>query len=130
MNREQYLDAARACVLKNRQDIYGPPEDGFALIAALWSAYTGHTLESYDVAAMMILLKVARIAANPRHEDSWTDAVGYAACGGELATGPREQDVFEDPGEVIGSPQDGLLTATAQAQGVHRPRLNGPLWRP
>lgn len=38
-----------------------------------------------DVAAMMGLLKVARIATgfNP---DSFVDLAGYAACAGEIAT--------------------------------------------
>lgn len=42
-----------------------------------------------DVAAMMGLLKVARIAtgSNP---DSFVDLAGYAACAGEIATGGKE----------------------------------------
>jgi hypothetical protein len=34
----------------------------------------------------MTLLKIARIASNPRHADNWVDACGYMACGGEVAT--------------------------------------------
>lgn len=97
MNRKQCLEAAQACVLKNRDDIYGSPEDSFAQIAALWSAYLGtdaRTLEPHDVAAMMALLKIARICGNPTHADSWVDLAGYAACGVESATNslPRPWD--------------------------------------
>jgi hypothetical protein len=36
---------------------------------------------------MLALLKVARIRSNPKHADNWIDIAGYAACGGEIATG-------------------------------------------
>jgi len=38
-----------------------------------------------DVAAMMALMKLGRIAGNPAHMDSWIDLAGYSACGGEIA---------------------------------------------
>jgi len=90
MNRRETLEAAAACVLHDRNDTYGPPEDGFTLIAALWRAYlrqVGTEIRPPDVAAMMVLLKAARLAANSGHADSWVDLAGYAACGAELATG-------------------------------------------
>ena len=37
-----------------------------------------------DVAAMMALLKIARIASGTAKPDNWVDLAGYAACGGEL----------------------------------------------
>ena len=42
--------------------------------------------EPEDVAAMMALLKIARLMSNPEHVDSWIDGAGYLACGGEVAT--------------------------------------------
>jgi hypothetical protein len=45
------------------------------------------TSASTDVAVMLALLKVARIKQNPNHTDNWIDIAGYAACGGEIATG-------------------------------------------
>ena len=96
MNREECLKAATDCVLKNREDVYGKPEDGFALIARLWNSYLvaklearngdGVAIEPADVAAMMIMLKLSRIAVTPGHADSWVDIAGYAACGAECAT--------------------------------------------
>lgn len=36
---------------------------------------------------MMILFKVARlIGSNYNSMDSWVDIIGYAACGGEIAS--------------------------------------------
>ena len=37
-----------------------------------------------DVAAMLALLKIARIASGHAKEDNWIDLAGYAACGGEI----------------------------------------------
>jgi hypothetical protein len=34
---------------------------------------------------MMILMKVARLAADHLHDDSWLDIAGYASCGSECA---------------------------------------------
>jgi hypothetical protein len=104
MNRKQCLETAEACILKNRDDTYGPPEDSFDSIAALWNAYLGidsPILESHDVAAMMALLKIARIRANPTHADSWADLAGYAACGAECAHG-QTQAFRQDFAELEG----------------------------
>ena len=85
MTRKECLDAAAKAVLTDRAREYGHPEDSFGLIAALWSRYTGCDISTADVAAMMILLKLARVEGNPRHADSWVDIAGYAACGAECA---------------------------------------------
>ena len=86
MDRSAILAAATDCVCRDRNSTYGEPENGFALIAAYWSAHLDHPVSAADVAVMMALLKLARIKANPAHADSWIDGAGYLACGGELAT--------------------------------------------
>ena len=85
--REKILEEAKHCVFGNREQDYGTPEDSFQMIGDLWSIYLGCNvkIDSYDVAAMMALLKIARLANNPEHMDSWVDLAGYAACGGEVA---------------------------------------------
>lgn len=75
------LDEARHCVCRSREEDYGSPEDNFKTIAKLWSAYTGSRIEAKDVAAMMVLLKAARIAGGSRSMDNWVDIAGYAAYG-------------------------------------------------
>lgn len=85
--REAVLDAARECVLLNRNTDYGPPERNFAVIARLWQVYMdsvgNRPFRPHDVAVMMILLKVSRIAESPGKMDHWTDTAGYAAAGFE-----------------------------------------------
>lgn len=83
--REKVLAEAKRCVCGERDQSYGGPEDSFLRIANLWTAYHGAEFTPVDVAVMMSLLKVARLASNPQHMDSWVDLAGYAACGGEIA---------------------------------------------
>lgn len=85
MNRQETLNNAMAIVHGKRETEYGSPEDSFGTIAQLWGAYLGHEIVSHDVAALMVLLKVARLRNDPLHEDSWIDVAGYAACGAECA---------------------------------------------
>jgi hypothetical protein len=73
----------------DRNVTYGGPESSFRTIAGLWNEYlrtaTGVSrIEPHDVAAMLALLKIARIAGSGgTHKDSWLDLAGYAACGWE-----------------------------------------------
>jgi hypothetical protein len=93
MTRETILDRAKTCVVGDREEDYGSPEDNFQVIADLWSTYYRRTPRNFftphDVAAMLSLLKIARIASGHAKSDNWIDLAGYAACGGEL------EDSFE-----------------------------------
>lgn len=85
MTRPEILDTAKKCVCGQREQEYGSPEDNFQIIADLWTAYYGQPFSALDVALMMTLLKVARIRSGTATEDSFVDAAGYIACGGEIA---------------------------------------------
>jgi hypothetical protein len=88
MKRADILATASEYVTKDRATTHGDAEDNFRRIADLWNAYLGvDDITSIDVAVMLALLKVARIKQNPNHTDNWIDIAGYAACGGEIATG-------------------------------------------
>ena len=96
MTRAEILEAARVCVCGEREQDYGTPENNFETIGLFWSVYLNAAHPEYtkalpingimakDVAAMMGLLKVARIATGNK-EDSFIDLAGYAACAGEIA---------------------------------------------
>ena len=89
---------ALTTVTEERQDPYGEPEDSFGTIASFWSAYLAARrcteIRPFDVAAMMALLKIARIAhSGGTHVDSWIDLAGYAGCGAETA--PLKNDPTE-----------------------------------
>lgn len=98
MDRREALDAAAACVLSDRNKDYGSPERNFETTAAMMDAYlrgrgllpASVRLESHDVAALMICLKLARLVTSPGKADTWVDIIGYASCGAEVATGAFE----------------------------------------
>ena len=98
MTRKELLDKACSIVNGARDKAYGSPEDSFRCIGQMWNAYLGRRLVTKlapsDVAAMMSLLKIARISSGIYSEDSWIDLAGYAACGGECAS--YEQEDKED----------------------------------
>ena len=87
MKREEILYAAKCCVCGDREKDYGSPERNFQMIADFWQDYLGHPVKPKDVAAMLALLKIARIASGHAKEDNWIDLAGYAACGGEIESG-------------------------------------------
>ena len=88
MKRDEILDTAKKYVTKDRAAEHGDMEDNFQRIAIYWNAHHGLVdfIKTEDVAAMMALLKIARIHSNPTHMDNWVDACGYLACGGEVAS--------------------------------------------
>lgn len=84
ISRNDILDKAKSIINGERQGSYGNPEDSFAVIAQMWTAYLGRDLSSADVANMMVLMKVARNANGVYKDDNWIDICGYAAIGGEI----------------------------------------------
>lgn len=91
MTRKEILAEAEKCVCSDRNLQYGDPEDNFSDIAKLWSTFLDIHITAPQVAAMMILMKTARIKASQgRDKDSWVDVAGYSACGGELVFGGEE----------------------------------------
>lgn len=109
--RGELLDHAKVTITQARNKEYGGPEDSFELIAEFWSSYLARVnrtqLSSGDVAAMMVLLKTARLGTTIDHLDSWVDIAGYAGCGGEVSGAmnhveeKRESPAYNDPYRVV-----------------------------
>lgn len=103
MKRAEILAEAEKCVCGKHEQEYGTPEDNFTTIGLLWSVYLRaaypdlqkglpiNGINAKDVATMMALLKVARIATGS-NQDSFVDLAGYAACAGEVATQMLKQN--------------------------------------
>jgi hypothetical protein len=88
-SREEILKQVEKCILNDRQNTYGTPEDNFQVIADLWNIYLGIKdedlqLTRQDVAIMMMLLKVARMKSSPNHLDNYVDAAGYSVIAGSF----------------------------------------------
>ena len=82
---ESILEEAHKIIYGDREQTYGKPSKNLTCIAQFWTAYLNNRKNSdealgpTDVAAMMTLLKIARLANSPDHRDSLVDACGYLA---------------------------------------------------
>lgn len=95
MDRKEILYTAQQCVCVDREKSYGSPVDNFRVVAAMWEIYlkarcvepgADVCINPEDVAALMSLLKIGRLATGGNAADNWVDIAGYAALGGEIAS--------------------------------------------
>jgi len=91
--RTSLLQDAERLINGDRNLQYGAPIDDFSLTAKMWEAYLRRTMETrnttvpsldpHDVAVLLILVKISRLAQTPEKRDHWLDIAGYAGCGWE-----------------------------------------------
>ena len=85
---QQTLQTAAEAIGGPRNADYGNPADDFRTQAEMFSSYLSRAngqsviVTASDIAALMILVKLARQAHRPK-ADNWIDAAGYAACGAQ-----------------------------------------------
>jgi hypothetical protein len=91
--RVQLTQTAASLITGQRQEDYGPPVKNFQRIADLWNTHMQTEMFTpRKVAELMLLLKMARTINSPT-EDSYVDAIGYAAIAGELAELERKEEL-------------------------------------
>lgn len=96
--RKYILKEAEKCVLQDRNQTYGEPENAFSLVAEFWTSYLKATfskrdpkmLYPEDIAMMMNLFKVSRQVKNPMCADNYIDMAGYAACAADCVGALRK----------------------------------------
>ena len=88
MDAKEFLSQARATIEDRGMD-YGHPSDNMARTARLWSAYLEMPIEDHQVAACMVLVKLARSMEGSK-VDNYIDLLGYAAISGMLRTEENE----------------------------------------
>jgi hypothetical protein len=86
--RAEILNEAGGLILGDRNAQYGEPTQDFRRTAALLNAlgYRGpgdRDILMHDVSVIMSMLKHSRRVHQWRKRDSWTDDIGYGACGWE-----------------------------------------------
>ena len=109
MTRTELLTRADYIVNGRRNEEYGGPEQSFCRIAELWNAYLMEPdhLGPEDVAVMMMLVKIARIAESEyQSADSWVDIAEYAACGAELSGCVMPEDAVETRDRAGEAPEE------------------------
>jgi hypothetical protein len=93
LSRSEILQKANEAISIARNISYGEPQDDFACTAELWDSYITRItqvrglplIRPSDISAMMILLKISRLANSPGEMDHWIDIAGYSAIGAEIA---------------------------------------------
>jgi len=69
---------------------YGHPADNMRRTAMLLSAYLEVPIHDYQVAGIMVLVKLARSLESAQQIDTWIDMAAYTAIAGQLATEENE----------------------------------------
>jgi hypothetical protein len=92
MISEDMLRQAATLVGGQRAKDYGDKTENHQRIADLWNYWImnrpGHRLAqitAYDVAMMMVLMKISRLMHTPGHSDSHVDIAGYASIAEEIS---------------------------------------------
>jgi hypothetical protein len=88
MISEDMLRHAADVVSGERAKDYGDVSENHQRIADLWNYWLfgdDGQIEAYDVAIMMILMKVSRLMHTRGHSDSHVDIAGYAAIAEEIS---------------------------------------------
>jgi hypothetical protein len=90
------LKEANAIIYGDREKTYGHPAKNLQTIAHMWASYLNakatELITPKDVAAMMVLVKVARFANDPDHRDNLVDMCGYAALIERCDEQPKEEE--------------------------------------
>lgn len=96
-SRENIIKQVEKCIMNDRQNTYGTPEDNFQKITDYWNTYLNikdatFKLTKQDVAIMMVLLKIARMGTSPNHLDNFVDAAGYSIIAGSFCNTEKETE--------------------------------------
>jgi len=76
--------------IRDRGLTYGHPADNLEHTAMLLSAYLQMPIHDYQVAGIMVLVKLARTNQSAQLVDNWVDLCSYGALAGQLATEESE----------------------------------------
>ena len=87
----KYVTEALKLITDDRRKEYGPVRESFERIAVKWTHYLGKTILAEDVAAMMVLFKMAR-EQHQHKDDNIVDILGYAMLWSELLTTGKDSN--------------------------------------
>lgn len=83
MNPHNFLSEAAAIIGERGHD-YGGVEDNFQKAADIANAVLGRALTPYDIAMVMVSVKLARMRVSPDKRDNYLDCAAYLAFATEL----------------------------------------------
>lgn len=84
--RDRILAEAGRLISGDRERDYGSAVEDFTRTGKMWAAILGvDEVTAEQVAMCMTALKLGRLCNTPNHRDSWVDAIGYLALGGDIS---------------------------------------------
>ena len=86
--RKALLEEAIGLTCGDRNEAYGDPVVNHQHIADIVNATLDYELSANDIAVIMMCVKLARLAKNPTHRDSYVDLMAYAGIAYECAIPP------------------------------------------
>lgn len=106
MKRKDVLTTAANLVTGDRADAYGPADEHFDTVAAMWSQIIGVDIRPDQVTMCLTLLKMVRANHDPSRPDNWVDMAGYTSLGAEVASpsNPLKSIPLATPAPVPASP--------------------------
>ncbi len=81
---EDFIRKAEQLVTVDRNIQHGNKHIVHDKISRLWSSWLSFNVTPADVAAMMVLLKLARSSTGDYNADDYVDCIGYASILGEI----------------------------------------------
>lgn len=85
-----YCEIAK--IREGRQQMHGAAKANFEMIAKIWSAYTGASIDAKDVGFMMSMLKASRYKGGDKNNlDNFVDGANYIALAGDF----EDDNMFE-----------------------------------
>ena len=96
ITRKAVLQKASELITGDRDKEYGDAFINFKDIADGWGLILKTEVTREDVALCMAWVKMARLAKNPNHKDSWVDIAGYAGLGGEISSVVEREDKIKE----------------------------------
>ena len=79
----------------DRNAAYGDPVDNYRHTASITNSILGTKLTAHEMALAMVAVKLARLAKNPGHKDSYIDAAAYLGIAYECAVA-RDDALADD----------------------------------
>jgi len=90
--RKDILAEAIAITTGDRNDSYGDPLPNHERIAAIWSVILGMEITATQAALCMAGMKLARLAYDPNHTDSYIDGAAYLAIAAECQNRTNDKE--------------------------------------
>jgi hypothetical protein len=80
-----------ATIIEQRGTEYGSALENFEKAAYIATTILEKPISIYDLCIIMTALKLSRISANKRHEDSFVDAASYIAFAAQFSNADQKE---------------------------------------